>query len=78
LLQAPQNALVFGDAREREVFPGHSGNLVQYRLNPPNWSTVNEVYGEYFETMLARSTVKVAEPLMGARVEIEAVAVRTS
>jgi hypothetical protein len=37
-----------------------------------------EVYGEYFETLLARSTVKVAEPLMGVRVEIEAVAVQRS
>ena len=37
----PQNALVFGGAREHRVFPGRSGNLVQHRPNPPNWSTVN-------------------------------------
>ncbi len=33
---------------------------------------------EYLETLPARSTVKVAELLMGARVEIESVAVRSS
>jgi 2-iminobutanoate/2-iminopropanoate deaminase len=43
-----------------------------------DYDTVNEVYSEYFETLPARSTVKVAELLMGARVEIEAVAVRRS
>ena len=37
-----------------------------------------EVHGEYFETLLARSTVKVAELLMGARVKIAAVAVQRS
>jgi hypothetical protein len=68
--------LVFGGAREHREFPGRSGNLVQHRPKPPNWSTVNWVYGEYFETLLARSTVKVAELLMGARVQIEAVAIR--
>jgi hypothetical protein len=31
---------------------------------------------EYFETLPARSTVKVAELLMGARVDIEALAIR--
>jgi reactive intermediate/imine deaminase len=41
-----------------------------------DYDTVNEVYSDYFETLPARSTVKVAELLMGARVEIEAVAVR--
>ena len=34
--------------------------------------TVNEVHGEYFKTLPARSTVNAAELLMGARVEIEA------
>jgi reactive intermediate/imine deaminase len=43
-----------------------------------DYDTVNEVYSEYFETLPARSTVKVAELLMGARVEIEAIAVRRS
>jgi reactive intermediate/imine deaminase len=43
-----------------------------------DYDTVNEVYSDYFETLPARSTVKVAELLMGARVEIEAVAVRRS
>jgi enamine deaminase RidA (YjgF/YER057c/UK114 family) len=33
---------------------------------------------EYFEILPARSTVKAAELLMGARVEIEAVAIRRS
>src|SRR5215208_4112589 len=46
--------------------------------NFEDYGTVNEVYGEYFETLPARSTVKVAELLMGARVEIEAIAVRRS
>jgi hypothetical protein len=36
-----------------------------------NYGTVNEVHGEYVKTLPARSTVKVAELLMGARVEIE-------
>jgi hypothetical protein len=62
-----RNALVFGGAREHRVFPGRSGNLVQHRPNPPNWGTVNEVHGEYFEALPARSTVKVAELLMGTR-----------
>jgi enamine deaminase RidA (YjgF/YER057c/UK114 family) len=35
-----------------------------------------EVSGEYFDTLPARSTVKVAELLMGARVDIEALAIR--
>ncbi|MDQ4001949.1 MAG: RidA family protein, partial [Actinomycetota bacterium] len=61
-----------------EVFPGRSSNLAQHRSNPPNWSTVSEDYGEYFETPAVRSTVKVAELLMDARVEIESVAVRGS
>jgi reactive intermediate/imine deaminase len=43
-----------------------------------DYDTVNEVYSEYFETLSAHSTVKVAELLMVARVEIEAVAVRRS
>jgi 2-iminobutanoate/2-iminopropanoate deaminase len=43
-----------------------------------DYSIVTEVHGEYFETLPARSTVKVAELLMGARVEIESVAVRSS
>jgi hypothetical protein len=72
----PQNALVFGGAREHREFPGRSGNLVQHRPNPPNRRTVSQVYGEYFETLSARSTVKVAELLMGARVDIEALAIR--
>jgi enamine deaminase RidA (YjgF/YER057c/UK114 family) len=33
---------------------------------------------EYLKSLPARSTVKVAELLMGARVEIESVAVRSS
>jgi hypothetical protein len=37
----PQSAVVFGGAREHRVFPRRSGNLVQHRPNPPNWSTVN-------------------------------------
>ena len=37
----PQNALVFGGAREHRVFPGRSGNLVQHRPNPPNRRTVS-------------------------------------
>jgi hypothetical protein len=37
----PQNALVFGGAREYRVFPGRSGNLVQHRPNPPNRRTVS-------------------------------------
>jgi len=37
----PQNALVFGGTREHRVFPGRSGNLVQHRPNPLNWSIVN-------------------------------------
>jgi reactive intermediate/imine deaminase len=49
-----------------------------FMTNFEDYGTVNEVYGEYFETLPARSTVKVAELLMGARVEIEAVAVRRS
>jgi reactive intermediate/imine deaminase len=49
-----------------------------FMTNFEDYSTVNEVYGEYFETLPARSTVKVAELLMGARVEIEAIAVRRS
>jgi reactive intermediate/imine deaminase len=43
-----------------------------------DYDTVNEVYSEYFETLPACSTVKAAELLMGARVEIEAVAIRRS
>jgi 2-iminobutanoate/2-iminopropanoate deaminase len=42
-----------------------------------DYGAVNEVYAEYFETPPARSTVKVAGLLKGARVEIEALAVRT-
>jgi hypothetical protein len=72
----PQNALVFGGAREHRVFPGRCGNLVQHRPNPLNRRTVSWVYGEYFETLPARSKVKVAELLMGARVDIEALAIR--
>jgi reactive intermediate/imine deaminase len=49
-----------------------------FMTNFEDYGTVNEVYGEYFETLPARSTVKVAELLMGARVEIEAIAVRRS
>jgi reactive intermediate/imine deaminase len=49
-----------------------------FMTNFEDYRTVNEVYGEYFETLPARSTVKVAELLMGARVEIEAIAVRGS
>jgi hypothetical protein len=72
----PQNALVFGGAREHRVFPGRCGNLVQHRPNPLNRRTVSWVYGEYFETLPDRSKVKVAELLMGARVDIEALAIR--
>jgi 2-iminobutanoate/2-iminopropanoate deaminase len=43
-----------------------------------DYAAVNEVYAEYFETPPARSTVKVAGLLKGARVEIEALAVRSS
>ena len=49
-----------------------------FMTNFEDYGTVNEVYGEYVETPSARSTVKVAELLMGARVEIEAIAVRRS
>jgi 2-iminobutanoate/2-iminopropanoate deaminase len=49
-----------------------------FMTNFEDYGTVNGAYGEYFETLPARSTVKEAEPLMGARVEIEAVAVRRS
>jgi 2-iminobutanoate/2-iminopropanoate deaminase len=49
-----------------------------FMTNFEDYGTVNEVYGESFETLPARSTVKVAELLMGARVEIEAIAVRRS
>lgn len=41
-----------------------------------DYAAVNEVYATYFETPPARSTVKVAGLLKGARVEIEALAVR--
>ena len=41
-----------------------------------DYVAVNEVYAEYFKTPPARSTVKVAGLLKGARVEIEALAVR--
>lgn len=47
-----------------------------FMTNFEDYATVNEVYGEYFEVYPARTTVKVAELLMGARVEIEAIAVR--
>ena len=49
-----------------------------FMIDFDDYSKVNEVYSKYFETPPARSTVKVAELTMGARVEIEAIAVRTS
>jgi 2-iminobutanoate/2-iminopropanoate deaminase len=43
-----------------------------------DYADVNRAYGEFFgQPFPARSTVKVAGLLAGARVEIEAVAVRT-
>jgi enamine deaminase RidA (YjgF/YER057c/UK114 family) len=39
---------------------------------------LDPVMQEYLKSLPARSTVKVAELLMGARVEIESVAVRSS
>jgi 2-iminobutanoate/2-iminopropanoate deaminase len=47
-----------------------------FMTNFEDYGTVNEVYGEYFGILPARSMVKVAELLMGARVEIEVVAIR--
>ena len=41
-----------------------------------DYQAVNEVYARYFQTPPARSTVKVAGLLKGARVEIEALSVR--
>lgn len=41
-----------------------------------DYEVVDGVYAEYFDTPPARSTVKVAGLLKGARVEIEALAVR--
>lgn len=42
-----------------------------------DYRAINEVYAEYFQASYpARATVKVAELLAGARVEIEAIAVR--
>jgi hypothetical protein len=38
--------------------------------------TFFKIYGEYFETRQAHSTVKVAELVMGARVDVEALAIR--
>jgi len=48
-----------------------------YVVDLQEWGLVNEVYGRYFPTPApARATVQVAALPAGARVEIEAIAVR--
>jgi 2-iminobutanoate/2-iminopropanoate deaminase len=80
-------ATVVGTSRDREVAAELAAvnlsmnevcKMTIFMTNLEDYGTGNEVYGEYFETLPARSTVKVAELLMGARVEIEAIAVRRS
>jgi hypothetical protein len=71
----PQNALVFGGAREHRYSLDVMATCSS--IGPiPEPACRQLGLREYFETLPARSTVKVAELLMGARAEIEAVAVR--